>query len=192
MTSSFSHRMPRLVLLTVACIALAADRAGAQGPPMPQPSPQHEILMHGVGVWDATTKVWPTPDAQPVTGQGKEIDKMLEGGMWLMSRYESDFGGMKYVGEGAFGYDPIEKKYVGGWIDSMSPYMAISKGDYDAATKTMTMITETRDPSTGKPVTQKQVSRMIDHNTRTFEIQQKGDDGKYWKMLEIQYKRQAD
>jgi len=179
-------------MFAVCLAALLVRAADAQEPPMPGPSPEHEILKMDVGTWDATTKVWPAPGAEPMTGKGTETNKMLEGNMWLMSRFESDFGGMPYVGMGAFGYDPAEKKYVGGWIDSMSPYMSISKGDYDPATKTMTMITETRDAMTGKPVTQKAIGRYVDDDTRTFEIQQKGDDGSYWKMLEIQYKRRAE
>jgi hypothetical protein len=178
--------------LAIVCSILAAGRVTAQGPPMPGPSPEHEILKQDVGTWDATMQVWPTPDAQPVDGTGTETNTLLQGNMWLMSHFESDFGGMPYVGMGAFGYDPAEKKYVGGWVDSMSPYMATSKGDYDPATKTMTMITQTRDAATGKPVTQKQIGRYVDDNTRTFEIQQKGADGTFWKMLEIEYKRKAE
>jgi hypothetical protein len=181
-----------LVLLAVACVALAVSGvAVAQGPPMPQPSPQHEILKRDVGTWDATMQIWPTPDAAPMTAKATEKNELLEGGMWLVSRFESDFEGMSFAGRGAFGYDPLEKKYVGGWIDSMSPYLTISKGDYDPATKTMTMIAEARD-MTGKPVIQKQVSRFVDDDTRTFEIQQQGDDGTFWKMLDIQYKRRAE
>jgi len=181
-----------IAMIAACAAAVSANRAEAQEPPMPKPSPQHELLKKDVGTWDATIKVWPTPDAQPVSGKGTETNKMLEGDMWLISHFESNFEGMPYTGMGAIGYDPVEKKYVGGWIDSMSPYMATSKGDYDASTKTWTMMAETRDPMTGKPVTQKQTIRYIDDNARTFEIQQKGDDGKYWKMLEIQYKRQTE
>lgn len=173
-------------------LAVVADRASAQGPPMPGPSPEHEVLKMNVGTWDAATKFWPTPDAQPIAGHGTEMNKMLAGDMWLMSHYESADPGAPYVGMGALGYDPMEKKYVGGWVDSMSPYLATSEGEYDPATKTMTIMVETRDPMTGKPQTQKQIEQHVDDDTRTLEIQVKGDDGKFWKMLEVQYKRRAD
>jgi Protein of unknown function (DUF1579) len=192
MTRSISLRTGCWIALAATGLVLSAGHTHAQGPPMPGPSPEHAILKTDVGTWDATLKVWPTPEAQPMSMTGTETNEMLGGDMWLMSHFESDFGGMPFTGMGAFGYDPAEKKYVGGWIDSMSPYMTSSKGDYDAATKTMTMIAETRDVATGKPVTQKQIGHHIDDDTRTFEIQQKGDDGKYWKMLEIEYKRKAD
>jgi hypothetical protein len=44
----------------------------------------------------------------------------------------------------------------------------------------------------GKPVAQKHTVRYVDEDTRLFEIQQQGDDGKFWKMLEIEYKRRAE
>lgn len=191
MNRPYFFRATLCAILSV-CLAWVSGRADAQEPPMPQPSPEHEFLKRDVGTWNATMKVWPAPGAQPVTGTGTETCKMLEGDMWLISHFESDFGGMPFVGMGAFGYDPAEKKYVGGWIDSMSPYMSSSKGDYDSVTKTLTMDVKTRDAATGKPITQKHTVNYVDDDTRLFEIQQQGVDGQYWKMLEIQYKRRSD
>jgi Protein of unknown function (DUF1579) len=192
MARSTAPRRSRLIMFVGCLAAISVGRVDAQGPPMPKPAPEHEVLKSEVGTWDAAMTVWPAPGAQPVTGQGTETNSMLQGDMWLISHFDSDFGGMPFAGRGAFGYDPMEKKYVGVWIDSMSPYMSTSQGDYDAATKTMTMIAKTCDAMTGKPVTQKQISHYVDGNTRTFEIQQQGDDGKFWKMFEVQYKRKSE
>ena len=41
------------------------------------------------------------------------------GGFWLLLDYKGDFGGMKFEGKGATGYDPNKKKYVSTWVDSM-------------------------------------------------------------------------
>ena len=112
----------------------------------------------------------------------------LLGGFWLLSRFEGMIGTMKFSGTRTFGYDPTEKKFVGTWTDSMNPYMLTIKGDYDAATKTLTMIGENREPD-GKMHTSKEISRRLDDNTRLFELHMQGDDGKYFKMMEIKYTR---
>jgi hypothetical protein len=177
-------------ILLAAGLWMSADRARAQEPP--KPSPEHELFKSDVGTWDASLTVWPTPDAQPMTMKGSETNELLGDGMWLIGHFESNFGGMPFKGLGTMGYAPVEKKYVGSWVDGMGPYMTTMKGDYDPATKTLTMMAETRDAATGKPVTQKHITHFVDKNTKTFEIQQQGDDGKFWKMLEIQYKRAAE
>lgn len=73
----------------------------------------------------------------------------------------------------------------------MSPYLMVTKADYDAATKTMTGTGESRDPATGKVMTTKSVSRYVDGNTRIFAMYTPGPDGKEFKMMEITYKRRA-
>jgi hypothetical protein len=160
-------------------------------PPMPGPTAEHELLKKDVGTWDAEVKVWPMPDAEPMVSKGTEKDELL-GGMWLVSRFDGDMGGMPFTGIGTFGYDPDEKKYVGTWVDSMSPHLMTVKGDYDPATKTMTTIGEGRDLQTGQMTTSKMVSRYLDDNTRTFEMHMPGQDGQLWKMMEIRYTRRAE
>ena len=53
---------------------------------------------------------------------------MLAGGLWLISTFEGEFGGAKFEGRGQFGYDASKGKYVGTWIDSMSPNMSLLEG----------------------------------------------------------------
>lgn len=179
-------------MLAVWVAAAWASNAQAQGPPMPKPSPQHELLKKEVGTWDATMQFWPTPDAPPITIKAKETVQLLGEAMWVVSHFESGYGGMAFAGSGTLGYDPMEKKYIGTWIDSSSPYLTISKGDYDPASKTITMLAETRDAFTNKPIVQKQITHYVGDGTRLYELQQKGDDGKFRKLLEIKFTRQAE
>ena len=82
--------------------------------------------------------------------------------MWLVSKFEGKLGDMPFTGRGTTGYDPAEKKYVGTWIDSVSPYMTIMKGDYDPATKTLTMTGDMRDVASGKVTETKQIWHYVD------------------------------
>jgi hypothetical protein len=129
-----------------------------------------------------------TPDAEPTISKATETNELI-GGMWLVSRFEGQLLGMPFTGLGQWGYDPAEKKYVGTWIDNMTPYMQTIRGDYDPATKTMTSLSESRDPVSGEKITYKETARTVDENTRVFEMYMPGEDGEYRKMLEVEYKR---
>jgi hypothetical protein len=157
---------------------------------MPKPTREHKLLKNAVGTWDATMKFWPKPDAEPMVSSAVEKNHMMRGGFWLLSRLDGKFGEMPFSGSGTFGYDPYEKKYVATWVDNMSPSLMTMKGEYDDATKTMTMTGESPGHD-GKMMKSKEITRHIDDDTRIFELHMPGPDGKLQKMLEITYKRRA-
>jgi hypothetical protein len=192
-TMTIAARFATLASTTaIATTLLVASAARAQeGPLTPKPTPEHELLKKDVGNWDATVKFWEQPGGEAQESKATEKNELLPGGYWLISRFEGAFGPAKFVGMGTWGYDPEQKEYVGTWVDSMSPYMMVTKADYDAATKTLTGTGESRDPVTGKAMATKSISRYVDNNTRTFEMYTPGPDGKEWKMMEITYKRSA-
>lgn len=193
-----THNMKLRLTLVVAVVAGSSLAPGArlaraqQGPVVPQPTPEHELLKKDVGTWDAKVKSWNAPDAQPIETAAVEKNEMLPGGLWLLTRFDGAFGDLKFFGVGQTGYDPESKKYIGTWIDNMNPYIMVTKGTYDAATKTMTATGEMREPGNPQPVPLKNVSRYVDDNTRNFAMYATGADGKEWKMLEITYKRRAN
>jgi hypothetical protein len=184
-------RIATLATLT-ACLAATNiyQPARAQAPGS-QLSDEQKLLQKDVGTWDAAVKLWPVPNAKPIESKAVEKNELLPGGLWLVSRFDGDFGGMKFAGIGTVGYDPVEKKYVGTWIDNMTPHLTVIKADYDPATKTMTGIGQGRDAATGKESTTKNVTRYLDDNTRVFEMFASDPDGKEFKLMEITYKRRA-
>jgi len=157
-----------------------------------KPTKEHEILKNDVGTWDATVKIWPTQGAEPMESKGTETNELLKGGLWLVSRFEGEAGGMPFTGVGTTGYDPVEKKYVGTWVDTMTPHLMISKAEYDPATKTMTGTAEGRDAVTQQSYTAKLIARYVDDDNRVFEMHMPGEGGKHFKMMEINYKRRAN
>ena len=124
--------------------------------------------------------------------KGVEINKMF-GEFWMTSEFECNMGGMKFMGHSQLGYDPAQKKYVGTWIDSISPYISNLEGEYDKSTHTLTMMSTGRNMMTGEIEKSKMITKYIDENTKHFEIhmQVPGEQDKWWKSLEIDYKRQA-
>jgi hypothetical protein len=169
-----------LVLSAMSAIAAAEDYT--------KPTKQHEGMAHEVGIWDADVTMWMDPEAEPQKSKAVETNEML-GKMWLMGKFDGEFMGEKFMGRSAMGYDPIKKKYVGGWVDSMSPFMFRMEGDYDEDSKTLTMMGESVDCMTGKPMKSKMVTTYEGDGKKTFEMYRLGDDGELVKTMEAKYTR---
>jgi Protein of unknown function (DUF1579) len=167
--------------------SIMSTSAMAQGPA--KPTDEHKIFAADEGTWDATAKSYDSgPSADPTISKGTEVNEVLPGGLWLLSKYEGDFGGMKFQGRGQFGYDPVKKKYVGTWIDSMSTSLSVLEGEYDSKTKTMTYVGDGVGPD-GKKYAQKMVTTTKDDGTRHFTLYMKLDPSakEETKLIEITY-----
>jgi Protein of unknown function (DUF1579) len=171
-----------LAAVSVSLLALAAP-ALAQ-PPMPQPGPEHEMLKKDVGTWDATVEMFMEPGGAATPSKGTETVTML-GGFWQVSEFKSEMMGQPFQGLGSTGYDPAKKKYVGTWIDSMTPAYYTVEGSYDPSTKTLTATMEGPD-HTGQVTKTKATTEWKDADTRVFTMY--GPDGKSVGMR-ITYKR---
>jgi hypothetical protein len=181
--------LPALVVVLLAAAAIAQE-AAQELPPLMIPTPFHREMARDVGVWDAETTTWATPDAAPETGKGSETNEML-GGMWLLSHFQGEFMSGEFHGRAQIGYDPLKKKYVGTWVDSISPFLFTMEGDYDVAAHTLTMMMNGTSAMTGQPETAKNVTRYIDDDNKVFEMHMpvEGQEGQWWKMMEIKYTR---
>lgn len=148
-----------------------------------KPGPEHEKLKQLEGTWEATIK--------PVGGsesKGTATYKMEVGGLWLVSDFKSDFGGMPFQGKGLDSYDPLTKKYVSVWVDSMSGMPMVMQGEYDKAGKVLTLAGEGRGPD-GKMMKMKSITEMKGKDAMVFILQGSGPDGKDATFRTIDYKR---
>ncbi len=171
-----------------------ATFSNGQDSPVPKPTPEHKLLAHGVGTWDATIKSWMQgPGSEASVSKGVEIVKLMPGGLWLVSEFHGKFGDMEFHGQGQSGYDPLKKKYIGSWIDSMETTIMIMEGDFDPKTSTLTMYSKGVDPA-GKPYESKMVEVHKDKDARVFTMFMKSDETKseYVKIMEISYVRRPD
>jgi len=167
----------------------AAKPAAPEGaPPLPQPGPEHAVLTHDVGSWDATVEMMMgPPDAPPTVSKGVE-NNTLVGGLWLVTDFKSTMMDQPFQGHGIAGWDPNKKKYVSNWVDSMSTGINIGESTYDAATKTMTGWIEGPD-MTGKISKMRAVTQYKDPDTRVFTMYMTGPDGKEVQTMKITYTR---
>lgn len=151
----------RFVLTALACLMTCiVSRGFAQEPA--KPGPEHEVLKQLEGTWDVMMEGESTPG-------GTSKFKVRLGGFWVVNDFEGSFQGATFEGHGMNGYDPIKKKYVNIWTDSMSPTPLIMEGDYDKTTKKLTL--EGEGPSPEGPTTFKSVTEFKDKNTILFQMQ---------------------
>jgi hypothetical protein len=171
------HQSLRLAFL----ILLSAGLTGrAQAPS--GPGPEHEALKRLAGEWTATVK---SPEGDT---PGTMTAVMQCGGLWLVTEFKSSFGGVDFHGRGLDGYDPVSKKHVSVWVDSMSTKPLFFEGTLDKATKTLTMVADGIGMD-GKPAKFKSLTHYPDADHYTFTLFQVGGDGQDQKMMTIEYTR---
>jgi hypothetical protein len=192
------HRViPSLVcsgVLLVTTLGLAQDPANSQGqapPPALTPSAEHKILTDEVGTWDATIKLWLPGSETPVESKAVETVSLMPGGFWTLSRFEGEVMGQKFTGHGQNGYDPNKKKYVGTWIDSMTPSLMVLEGTYDPKTRELTMLAEGFDLTIGEVTRTKMVSKSDGPGQRKFSMYMasKSTGDKFVRSMEVEYTR---
>jgi hypothetical protein len=183
--------MPKfLVRLCLIASALGVVSAATAQEIVPKPTPEHKILATDAGTWDAVIKSYPNgPDSEPMVAKGVEVNTVITGGLWVSSTFQADFGGMAFEGRGQFGYDPGKKKYVGTWVDSMSPVLTVLEGTYDAKTKTLTYTGDGVCPIDGSKVAQRMVTTTKGDGSRDFTLYLTGTQtgGKEAKVMHIHY-----
>jgi Protein of unknown function (DUF1579) len=167
--------------VALALLGLVATPASAQEPP--KPGPEHELLKQMAGTWDCTMKATMGPD-----GKGVMVYKVGLGGLWLVSNFQGEFGGLKFKGHGMDSYDAAKKKYVSVWFDSFGTSPSLSEGTFDRATKKMTMIGEGPGPD-GKPVKSTSVTEYQDADNMILTMSSPGPNGKDVVMMTITCKK---
>jgi hypothetical protein len=181
---------PRLIIPAVLSVVFAAPGALSQeAPPLLTPTREHEQLTRDVGVWDAESNTWTAPDFEPTTSKGVETVAMM-GKFWQVTKFEGDMMGEPFEGRGQLTYDPVKKKYVGTWIDTMAPVLLTMSGQY-ADPHTLAMMLEGIDPATSQPTKWKSITRYADDDHKTFEMYAPvaGQEDQWWKIFEIKYTR---
>lgn len=132
---------------------------------------EHELLKRFEGTWRAEVKMWmgpgPETGAEPMVSRGTMRNTPIFGGRFVEQDYADDAG--MFQGRGFFGYNTVEKRWEGFWIDTMATFMMTERGAYDAATNSWTMTDELRDPGSGHMMRKRSVVTLRDDGTHTME-----------------------
>jgi hypothetical protein len=136
------------------------------------PGPHHKLLEKMAGDHATTGKMWMGPGAEAMTMEpGTEKSEMILGGRYLRSHHGGNMMGMPFEGEGTMAYDNFRQKYLMSWLDNFGTTISAAAGDYDEATKTLTLMGKMDDPQTGeKDKDVKYVYRFMDDKTTIFEM----------------------
>lgn len=146
------------------------------------------VLKKDVGTWDAEIKMFADPSAPPSVSKGVETNRMV-GSSWLHSSFKGSVMGEDFEGVGQMTYDAKSKKYVGTWIDSMTPTMSKTEGTWDEKTQTLTSTMDGKDP-TGSDMTSKMTVVYNKDGSRSMTMWGL-IGGQEVKMMEIKYTRAA-
>lgn len=152
------------------------------------PGPMHALLDPLVGTWKTVNKSWMGP-GEPVVSEGTCERMWLLGGRFLESKYTGTFQGMPFEGMELLGYDMKKKEYSSVWVDNMGTMMAFGAGGQaDPTGKVITIASSFDDPVSGKPVSYKMVTKVIDNNSHTLSMIG-SNNGKDYTQMEITYTR---
>ena len=161
-------------------------------PEFPRPAKEHSILRQFEGDWDAQCRVMVRGgdvDREFLESSGREYAKLGYGGFWLTLDFSGEMHEKSFEGRGTLGWDPLKKKYLLTWFDSLNPRMMIAEGNADPTGRKITVYASRVDPVTQDPYQEKLVFETRDSNTRTLTFIMPGDDGKDRKAMEIVYTR---
>lgn len=175
-----------------AALLAMATPAAAQDPEadmemymkLSQPGDHHAHLAKLAGKWKTEGKAWMEPGGEPTAMNGTMEAEMVLGGRFLKSDYEGSFMGQPFYGLGYDGYDNMNQKHVGMWMDTMGTYIGEWTGSCSAGGKVMTAYSEMKDAS-GTMVKMKSTTTMMGDDQYKVEMWMIAPDGTEFKNMEF-------
>ncbi len=152
----------------------------------------HQFLAQLEGEWVGKCKMQLAPNAPAEEFTGKLECDMVLGGRFLRSKLKAKVGtnADKFEGFSMMGFDNVEQKFCAMWCDTWSTgFMPYSWGALDAATRTITLVRDCKDPMSGAAMKQREVHVIPNANEYKTEVFLTGPDGAEFKMFESTYTR---
>lgn len=165
----------------------AADKMAACAE-LARPAPEHALLEPFVGEFRAKVTMWWQPGADPMVSTGTMTNRLILGGKFIEHDYTDDPG--MFQGKGYWGYNTVDKRWEGVWVDAMAPFMHIETGSHDANAKAWEMTGEMTDPASGARMRKRSVVKLIDNDRHTMEMYfSKDGASEEFKSMVIEYTR---
>lgn len=152
------------------------------------PSAGHARLMPMVGTWRAKTTFTMAPGAPEQVSDGTSVHRLVLGGRYLEQVYKGASMGMPFEGMGFTGFDNVQQKYVGVWMDVFGTGMMRSLGTGKPTDEKIEFICEAIEPSGQKRVFDATV-KIKGHDHHSYEMWTNGPDGKPYRVMLIEYER---
>lgn len=153
------------------------------------PGDMHKMLAKQNGVWEAKSKMWMAPGAEPMETTGELTTDMHLGDRYQKSTYTSEFMGMPFEGVSTTAYDNARKVFINTWMDNTGTSIMYSEGQWNEETKTIEFKGMATDAMAGKQMPFREVITMIDDDHYKMEMYNTMADGKELRSMEIMYTR---
>jgi len=153
------------------------------------PTDMHKMMASWNGTWNGKVLQWHKAGMEPVTSNATSVNKMVMGGRYQLGNFSGQMMGMPFEGMSIMAYDNARKVFISTWIDNMGTGLMTMEGNWDDATRTMTMSGKMVDPGRGdgREISARQIYRIVDDRNHVMEMYGPGDDGKEFKWMEITF-----
>lgn len=148
------------------------------------PGQMHKMLAKETGTWEAEVSQWMDPTAPPNKMKATNTVTMSMNGLFQIGNFSTSMMGMPMMGQSIVGYDNAKKMFVSSWIDNLGSGIVRMTGNYDEATKTISMKGTQTDPMTGKDSDIRQEIKWHNEDSYTMTLYGAGFDGKEMKFME--------
>ena len=155
-----------------------------------QPGQAHQHLAQLVGKWQAETKFWMQPDAEPMVSEGTIEYRMIMNGRYLEERVDADFMGQPFKGMGLYGYSNVNNELQAVWVDDMSTTIYSYSGSVNEAGDKMVLKGKYKDPASGEWKENRSVMRIVSPNELHY-VGYEMADGEERKVMEIKATRMS-
>lgn len=177
-------RILTLVVFVFSTSIFAQEMNWEEAMKLAQPSAEHKLLTDMVGKFTQKIKFNYAP-GQFMEGDGAGETISIIGGRFIQIKSVGKIMGMETEVITIMGYDRRKDKYTLFSIDGMGTYSVSAEGDYDAATKIMTLKGTEEDPKSGMKMDFKFIYNLSDDKTRKMDIVFINPDGSENKMVEV-------
>ena len=168
--------------------AMSEEAMMAQWQAAMTPSAGHARLTPMVGTWRTTTTFTMAPGAPAQVHGGTSVHRFVLGGRYLEQLYKGMAMGMPFEGIGYTGYDNVQKRYVGMWMDTFGTGLMSSIGVGRPTDEKIDFVAEAIEPS-GKKKVFESIVRIRDHEHHSYEMWTKGPNGKKFRTMLVEYER---
>jgi hypothetical protein len=153
------------------------------------PGPMHQLIAKMEGNWKTVMTFTDPESGNEMKSEGKASFQLILGGRYMKSSYTGEMMGMPFEGFGLDAYDNGNKQFVSIWADNMGTGIMVMKGKLDEKSGTVVFSGEGYDPSIGKNMKYRSVSKWINDDKTTFEMY--GEvNGKEELMFTMEYTRE--
>ena len=154
------------------------------------PGDIHKMMAKSAGTWTCTVTMWMSPGTQPMNSTTEAKNEMILGGRYLQQTNTGSFMGQPFSGISTTGYDNAKKMFVNTWIDNMGTGIMFLTGNWDAASKTVTLTGNMVDPASGKDISVRETWKIVDDNHQELAMFSTAN-GQEFKNMEIKMVRKS-